>query len=521
MKKPVYADFIETRVFIEGVLFPYAKSITVMDGQNSVSCRIEVPPSVKLKAEEWTGATCHIFYANKRVFEKFGNADNTSPSDWPILFQGELVGTTSQKTVASENVSLEFTGHAKHFDQTILYFYDPNRENPANVTNQSMFLGNKEIEVDFDGVISRSTGILATLQDRIEALEDKDTDRNIAFTSIVMDILRQARDRHIAFHIFDDKFKLSTRFAAYTDPDIKEVLNLEMMRNLIDQQSQALDSNTPLTRILEIATEHMKYNWLHISQPQRRTSAYASMRGGIPTFDSSGVNVQAAVNSAIQQYRTRPSNITIMGESVSFPPGFDFRFRSISKEEFVRRTSQLIENNSLTAAEAIQELINLNIFVKEPSRSPENKVTDDVDLSLQAVQQEQEKDSDQEKIIELMEEDQRELINRDELNEFTVVPNMQFSQPPKCNVILPMNLTSYGITRSNMAEPTRLYGRAQFAPGGGDTLVEWYLAPSSQCYYYLNSDNVSKFNTAYQDFFEDMDLTDLTEDSGEEEDVTE
>lgn len=539
--KPVYADKIEVRVFFEGVLFPYAKTISVISSPESVSCQIEVPPSIRLKQEEWAGMTCHIFYANNRVRELFGDARDGFPSNWPILFQGELTGESKQTSVSSESVVLDFSGHSKHFDQTLLYFYDMNRENSIHVTNVSMFLGNTSIEWDFDGLISRSTQILTTLAQRSEDL-NLDTERNIAFTSVVLQILRSASERHTTFRLFDNKFKLSNRFAAYIDPDVKTILTLEMMRSLIDTRAQALTSETPLTAVLEIATNLMKYNWNHIPQPQLRTAARERLlkdQAELSPEDQVKRDAQTIYNNlnklidtfrkyAISQYKQIP-----MGEiTLSLPENYDTRKKEISRSEFIDRAFKLLQTSSMREIDAFVELITVEyLFPGKPAepRSEENSTPQisKEDASRGLAEENQTKIEDNKNnseasknVIELLDVDQNSLQYRDELNEFIITPNMQFAQPPKCNVILPIHMTGYGMRRNYMSEPTRLYGKMQFVPAGekdASTVVEWYLAPSSSAYYYVNDSNNSKFNAAYNDFYNSIDreLEDINE-SGED-----
>jgi len=520
MRKPVYADFVEVRVFIEGVLFPYAKSISVSSTRSSVSCSIEVPPSIKLRPEEWAGATCHIFYANKRVYDKFGPSSPNSISDWPILFQGELVGSSHQNTVSSENVVLEFTGHSKHFDQTLLFYYSPDRENPLNVINQAMFLGNTQIDLDFSGVISRTSTILATLQNRLDKIDSIDTNRNIAFTSIILDILRQARDRHITFKIFDDKLKLTSRFASYVDPDIKNMITLEILRNIIDQKFQALDSNTSLMRIMEIATNYLKYDWVHIPQPHLRKRAYELVETQ-PDAQTSRLpsTVDAAVSKLVSNFKQGLRSIDIEGGIVSIPPNVTRTHNLLSKEEFTRWVYMVIDSGGVSddgaVSDAVQKVIDSGMFVSiHQARGKQDsapKKPNEIDSVIQDINSGDPGDDNPINVIDLLKKDQDELTTRDELNEFVVVPNMQFSQPPRCNVIMPYNLTSYGMVRSHTTEPTRLYGRFHFSPDKGEDLVEWYLAPSSQCFYYTDDDNISKFSAAYQDYVDNIGPVGLSE----------
>ncbi|NIR92695.1 MAG: hypothetical protein GWO08_03225, partial [Gammaproteobacteria bacterium] len=208
-QRQVYTDTVKLRVFFEGVLFPYVKSVTVTESEGTVSAQVEVPPSLKLQPDQLAGMTCHIFYANKRVLTSLEQdpGDNSEPfaSGWPILFQGELSGESISTTVQSENVVLTFVSHARHFEQTQLYFYDVSRQdNNAAIEAKRMaaFLGNIQINLEASGTnLDKRTQILTTLSRRIGELE-QDTDRNIAFTATVLELLRSTGEQHAVFNFF-------------------------------------------------------------------------------------------------------------------------------------------------------------------------------------------------------------------------------------------------------------------------------------------------------------------------------
>jgi hypothetical protein len=69
------------------------------------------------------------------------------------------------------------------------------------------------------------------------------------------------------------------------------------------------------------------------------------------------------------------------------------------------------------------------------------------------------------------------------LNEFASTPNLDFSQPPRCNVITPFNMTNFGIQVDFFAAPTRIYGIAMIldnasgAISGGSAIPKWFVAP--------------------------------------------
>ena len=529
--KPLYADDLELRVFFEGVLFPYVKSVNISDTPQNTQCRIEIPPSIKLRPEELAGMTCHIFYANKRVREKFGGHKDDVKTDWPILFQGEMEGFNHTKNVQSESVVLKFTSHARHFDQTILYFYDPaGSQHPINVENFRKFLGNIEFELDISGPGSYTTRVMSSLTERSERLSSTiNTYRNIAFTSTILQILRNARGSHINFRRFDDRFNITKRFAAYADPDIHKMMSLDLMRTFIDGQMKAFGSQTPLSQIIQTVVGMLRYDFIHISQPLYRR---AGEREGI-NQSKNYIDTGDMGEIILDRYESKeefvaavnriPTSIFIT-EDQNVSGGYggveNFYLDNINGGDFDMRKflgifrdyASLSDGFSMPErvfAEYIEEMMKSPGFYYDSSRSSIG------DLSVDEEEGEASEDQTQSRIDQmisspeeegpetagLIEQDQRELMRRDEINEFMALPNMDFAQPPKCNVIMPYSFRSYGMRRNLLNEPTRLYGKANIVLSGGDEgTTEWYLAPVSQAYYHCNEEGDSKFSDAYREY---------------------
>ncbi|NIQ06907.1 MAG: hypothetical protein GWO20_14620 [Candidatus Korarchaeota archaeon] len=118
-----------------------------------------------------------------------------------------------------------------------------------------------------------------------------------------------------------------------------------------------------------------------------------------------------------------------------------------------------------------------------------------------------EPDQEEQETREFLAIDQATLVEQDELNEFTITPNMQFSQPPKCNVFFPASFTGYGMHRNAFQEPTRLYGRVNLTPSSRDsngTAIEFYIAPHWQAFHHLNEDHLSRFTPAYRQMIQNL-----------------
>ena len=515
--QPVYPDLVKCRIYLEGVLFPYAKSVVVSQTEGRVSCQISVPPSIKLKADQWAGMTCHVFYANKRVLESMPDyipnewfqKKVSSVKGWPILFQGELAGESHQATVQSENVVLNFVGHSRHFEQTIQYYTDPSKFT-FDTQKQAFVFGNARVNIDFDGVQSRTTQLLTTLSKRSAQFSGIGSKgQNIAFTSVVLEILRSIRDQHAIFGHFDNKFRLSQRFGAYADPDVGRVLNLNKISILIDKRAKAMPPHTTVMDVLNMTTGLMRYNWNHIAQPQLRRAAMKALSSAdeaeqgntgdiTKTIDEYTAKLIAAFN---QDVDTRVISIGNSGEVV-FPRNFYADSELISPRVFSNMVFREYEKTGDYGA-SIQAVVNKKLFPEGLLKGGATlkEVVDEAVEDFRKVEQEENKSQE---TIELLEYEQAQLENRDELIEFVVTPNLRFAQPPKCNVILPYSFTTVGIQRNHFQEPTRLYGRVPFFPStsNGQPAIEWYIAPASQAYHHLQGSELSAYHEQYFRFLE-------------------
>jgi len=536
-QRKVYSDTVKVRIYLEGVLFPYAKSVTVTESEGTVSAQIELPPSIHLKPDQLEGMVCHIFYANKRVLTYLADdpGDNSPPigDGWPILFQGECAGETSSTTVQSENIILTFVSLARHFEQTQLYFYDTSRQqNVIDLKRQATFLGNMEIQTEASGTaLSKKTRILTTLTRRIGELE-ADENRNIAFTATVLELLRSTGEQHAIYGVFDRKFKLSKRFAAYIDPDVKNILKLETLKTLIETRAAGLPSFASLMQLLDIPTSLMKYNWNQLAQPRLRPSRLpGNQRRGDNASDISA-RVRAATKQFANQVFNGGNRINTSLGAINVPSDYLSSLDTGKKAEaqssgyielstfvndiFVQYQALLGSSQnseidpSVLLRSAFQSQINLYKFptvgrIAEEKKKEEPSTEEDLDDVAEEIVTTPSGDEEQDKAETqtLLDVDQASLVERDELNEFTITPNMEFMQPPACNVLFPASFGSYGITRNHFQEPTRLYGRVDLMPSSRDannTAIEWYIAPLAQAYHYLDGDNLARFSPAYEDF---------------------
>lgn len=495
---------IELRIFWEGVLFPYVESITIQDSPQSTTCTIQIPESHKLRPSELVGTMLHIFYSNSRIQEN--NPKDSGPSNWPILFQGELASESSQRTVQSHRKSLRFISHTRHFKQTNFYFFNPKRANADTAARNdtlTAFMGATEIDVNVNQVgAKKRTSIWDSFREAMETL-DTSEGRNIAYQAVILEILREAKNNYPYLNYIDNKLKLSQRFAAYEDPDVRHIIDLQAMSKVLENRAQAMSENTSLMEILNVANRMLKYNWNHLSQPQLRRIGEELVEAS--EGDTEGSTKQkarvATVNIKEAILDNRSSAATPWGR-VQIPSNLQGRKTSV--DEFTNELYEAIESGQ-DEVQAAQNLLEEIV----------PKTGDSLPSSLSYA-----KDWAEEKVTNLLDSfniDQSRLKNGDFINEFTVTPNMEFSHPPKCNVILPHNITSMGMNRNYFQEPTRLLGRMAFMEENPYT--NWYIAPFEQSYYKLSGDNLEKFGPAYEEytkeFTDDIHLASLEEEDEE------
>lgn len=512
----VKIDTAQVRVYIEGVLFPYVKTVQVSESAQGVNCQLEVPPSFKFRPEEWKGAMCHIYYANARVLDLWGGSMYGPPINegWPILFQGELSGDQENHGVQSETAMLSFVSHKRHFDQTLLYFYDPlNKSTNSAIAahDEAWFVGNTVINLDTDGILSKENQLLSVLNARMEDVLEGEEGRNIAFSSLALEVLRSAKDQHVLFGYFDNKLKLSQRFAAYSDPDVQNILKLTTFKNLMDARVSKLPPYTSLMQVLEVMTDMMQYNWLHFAQPKLRTGALDAAE------ERFGVSLKE-VNSLIKKVTAEIANgntDTILGQ-FTLPTAVE----RLSLKEFESKVLERIYDN-IPNSENLTLLVRNGFIgtladnflpIREDSIAGKALgVLEDFNV-LAAPDESVEKEKQAKKALFA---DQKDLEFRDEINEFTIVPKLEFSHPPRCNVFMPSSMTNYGIARDYLQELTRLFARVQLSPaqsGTSEPIIEWYIAPIAQSYHLLQDDYLNGFTDEYNNFMKNNEVIEDVED---------
>jgi len=249
------AEVIKVRVLLEGVEFPYVASIQVMNSPTSTRCNIAVPSSKFLKAEQIVGAKLHIFWSDSKIRRERSNRD------WPLLFQGQLSAESSNKSLDATHTNLTFVGHAKYYDQAKIYFYDPQQKmsvtDTAGANTMAVYMGSTRINIDVAGALSRQSR-LRTVLDARSGNMSSDAGRQIAFLSVLLDVLRTSSEFHPFLKYISSQLKLNKRFAAFADPDVRKVLQLQRLQKIVDDRAGALGPNASVMDLLNIVANLMQ-----------------------------------------------------------------------------------------------------------------------------------------------------------------------------------------------------------------------------------------------------------------------
>lgn len=498
-------DVCFVRVFIEGVLCPYIESISISEGSGGVMGSISLPTSHKMRPEEWVGFKVQIFYANRRVLDRFGgDPGNKTLSGWPILFQGEIASVAEQRSVQSKSISFGLVSAARFLQQTQLYFYDPERDKDLDSYQQAAFLGNTQLRFETSGVMSKTARTTEALKQGI-ALAEGDEDRFIGYLATIRTLIEDAASSHGSFRLFANQLQLARRFGAYADPDVQSILTLEQWASLIDKRIQALDSYVSVQRLLEVCTDAMRYTWVNVAQPTLSRPNRPINKDTLDVTDTAFIQdayrkVARELAARIREIRGSSSafvtQLTVRTNIGAFVFSADWleelsnsdlsNLPALSEAQFVARVQETIRGGQTVSA-AIQnvfeqrELIELDLRIQDV-RSKQSQTSQDTAQRQAASQVGAETSQGFRDEILLS---QRIVGQQTMLHEWLVVPNMELTQPPRCNVITPDRLESYSMQIEFFREITRLYASARFV----EKAKEWYIAPSTGVFYRVDANN--------------------------------
>jgi hypothetical protein len=494
-------DVCFVRVFIEGVLCQWVESISISEGSGGVMGQISLPSSHKLRPEEWIGFKVHIFYANRRVLSQFGQDPGSKTlSGWPILFQGEIASISENRTVASKTVSFGLVSASRYLQQTQLYFYDPERDKDLDSYQQAAFLGNTQLRFETSGVMSKTARTTEALKQGI-SLAQGDDERFIGYLATIRTLIEDAASSHGSFRLFSNQLQLARRFGAFADPDVQSVLTLEQWASLVDKRVQALDNYVSVQRVLEVCTEAMRYSWINISQPKLSRPERPANKEVLDVADDAFIqdayrkiarelssrvkDIAASPDANLARTATVVTNIgsfVVSAEVLLLLANQAAGLTLLDEKAFVAKVRQTLSRGQ-TLSDAIQNTLEERVLpliqVEEASAKSEadKKTQERLSASKAASAESPLKDE-----ILLS---QRIVGQQTMLHEWVVVPNMELTQPPRCNVITPDRLESYSMQIDFFREITRMYASARFV----EKAKEWYIAPSTGVFYLVDANN--------------------------------
>lgn len=511
--KPLVPQYVLVRVFLRGVLIKSVATIRVTNAPGHSTCSVSIPWSPVLRLEDLGCSHLAIFYATPRVLELFGKEPEFGASRWPILFEGELTDFSEHHSLGAHQVNLNARSLERRFEQTKLVYVDPSRHTSAaeaaGVNAVTMFMGLTKFDIDVSGALSKTTRMWEALKLRQQAMVAAGA-TNVAFTSSLMDVLRDTAAAHPYFNLINERYNLTRRFSAFVDPDVINILELDALRMVADKRISALSGDVNMLQVMYILTELMRYNWIHISQP--------TYREGV-AYEPLDATTQVVLQSFEQIFETatvlegdirvaQAGGLGALLDPWSTTPLGTFNLLTISKTRLSRRqfVDRVINNlhaagegadlEGVIAKTLAQDGYPADAVTTKPSGGSDNAVSAArrVANQVRAEQQQQSSAKQDVELKRLLEVEQSYYGYRDVLREFSVVPQMAFSHPPRCNVILPALHDSFGMQRNTAREITRLLARVKF--GGANAGEEWYIAPFSQAFFKLSGKNVSVLTPA-------------------------
>lgn len=494
----LYEDIVEVKCYIEGVLFKYVSSLSIEMSSENTSFSFVIPDSTKLVPELLTGASVFFYFCDRRVRESLGKTINSD--ELPILCAGEIRSYSRSMSVGSRSINISCMSSARHYSQTLLHFISPGEDrdvsNNATIAERTMFIGNRKWNYQFSGnQLTIRDRIQEAFQRRLDEIKNDD-ERNLIYSSINNDIMRLAKDS-ISFRIADSKFKLSQRFGSYADPDVQAMLEINNYKSILSDKADTLPANASVKDLLDLSSELISYSWIHIAKPTlsvktdeeilKSKSSRIDFQSGEELFNGVDGNLIGVSKSVSQgQLYALQTDCETIGQIVK--AGGDIRkailetnadissFIKETKRESVqsffsgcvRIVNSIVDN--LDTRQAIRKAIEIRIL--------EDGIIPESDIEVGATP-----GNFQENLSSKVDIDSIRLS--DTLIEYVSVPNLDFAQPPRCNVIHYSHMHSYNISVDEFGSPTRLLATANTGPGG---IKSYYLAPSSAVYYKVSED---------------------------------
>lgn len=424
-------DKIELRVFIEGVLVPHVSSVSVSSGTDEeTTATITMPPAPRLETEKLIRARVHIFYSDIRIRQ-------TYPADeWPLLFEGEIVGDSLQKTPSSRNLVLQCAGYYTYFRQVLLSYYDPSQADLGRIVNaapSANFLGNKKVELDLALPGANAKGKLA---------EKMKTATAGGYSGAVIEMFRESLGSNEFFVQAQNQLNLMGRFITPKDPNVEKLINRDSLVRVLSRDYSSYNGNISVMEVMKDALSVLHYRIISNPSPRFLKSTSKAKQTTTDFVSKYRLQISETISQISNMRPETADKLSNIDESISdsqiesiVQTAFDFEKTNNSRFTGFDTLGNKDETLFTTTIQAIKSLRDaITTALSTPGgQSPQNQ---NVSLS-----------------------------------QFICIPDTRFAAIPRCNVIFPRQQTSWSMSRDHLKEPTRMFVGGQVALGANTFVV--------------------------------------------------
>ena len=464
-------DSIQLRVYIEGVEMPphAIGEFTMTTRAGGVTTASITMPAVfglsakdGIRTEYLARSRVHVFWSNYAI------RTSRAPNEWPILFEGEIIGDSFQKNPSSRHVSFDLAGPEIYWDQAQLYFFNATSAmgNPSGVAfakKKSLFFGNSSIQLSADvpGTLVVNK-FLETLKKSGEA----------PIASAVRDIYKACMTTNSFFDFANKSLLLDRRFIVPADDNAAALYaDISLFYEQVLQQCSAQDGQTPLSSVINDILSKFRYTKICNAQPQfisnkkeREQQIATKVKADIQARTAAWDDVVfKSLGKTLTKLGVKAETTDIKIEYiVKNDEDISLISRINSKSGTVSDDVMQIFGNIKTTDEDIAEQENLDqarsMGILEAARDSLREIKESVELGNKSS---------------LYFDKSAETDVQDVFGHYLLLPDTTFSLPPTCNVIFPTESMAFSISRDWLSEPTRVMVSVPLI----DDLQTFYFAP--------------------------------------------
>lgn len=419
------ADQIKARVLIEGVLVPKVSQITVTSTATEISqATLTMPAIPGLETEELKRAHVAIFWSDVDI------RSQVADDQWPLLFEGEIVGDSYNKTVYSRDQVFHCQGLSLYWEQIMLYAYDLSQGFVGTTpwtSAISLAVGNDRFQ--FEAPIAG-----ANLQQRFIAKfqEAVARDKDSAYYLLVKNAFSEALDVNYFFRQRDQALKLRNRFVSAKDPGLQKLIGTDLLNSVLSNDVLTRGGETTIMTLLKDVLSVFRYQIVCNPQPVFVDSGYQKKKTAADK-EKRDQEIRYRFQSYLVGKGVDDPTAKILGAEITTTGGQ-------AQIDYV--TQAAMDNITLTSTPSpllADEIRGLAEFaVKDLNDSAGNRKWDARGLDI---------------------------AGDDLLTQFLLLPDTRFALPPTCNIIFPGDQSGFSLDRQLAQEPTRAIGKPVFAHG--------------------------------------------------------